>query len=207
MLFGAPASAKQKAAGKIVGRGCRKKPLALTRDHLYPKPMRFRFLLSLLVVAAFAGCESPYKKSDAEDKKEPLKNQVKDPTFLAFIGRLKIAVAKKDRAMIASMMTGDFGYRWDNPPPGETMFDYWDKHNLWGELGNILRSPFVAHDRYLVAPPQVMSDPSYQGYRVGMRTVHGAWRFAYFVPGEPEGAAAPEPSAPALGAPPNLVPQ
>ena len=170
--------------------------------------MRFRFLFPLVLITALAACESPYKKSDAEDKKEPLKNQVKDPTFLAFVGRLKIAVAKKDKQMIASMMTADFGYRWDNPAPGETPFDFWDKHNLWGELNNLLRSPFVAHERYLVAPPDVMTDPTYHGYRVGMRTVRGAWRFAYFVPAEPEGAAAPEPSAPAMGVPPqNLVPQ
>src|SRR5687767_4396223 len=100
-----------------------KKRLALACPRLYPKPMRFRYLLSFLLVAAFAGCESPYKKSDADDKKEPLKNQVKDPTFLAFCGRLRTAVGKKDRQMIASMMTPDFGYRWDNAPPGETPFD------------------------------------------------------------------------------------
>lgn len=168
--------------------------------------MRFRFFLPLLLCAALAGCESPYKKSDEEEKKEPLKNQVKDPTFLAFVGRLKIAVAKKDRAMILSMMTSDFGYRWDNPPPGEQPFDYWDKHNLWGELNNLLRQPFVPNDRYLVAPPQVTLDPNYRGYRVGMRTVRGAWRFAYFVPGEPESAM--EPSAAGAASPPqNLVPQ
>src|SRR5688572_16615762 len=31
-----------------------KKPLALPGERLYPKPMRFRFLLSLLLVGAFA---------------------------------------------------------------------------------------------------------------------------------------------------------
>lgn len=171
--------------------------------------MRFRFFLPFLLCAALAGCEAPYKKSDDEEKNQPLKDQVKDPTFLAFVGRLKTAAAKKDRTAMAQMMTADFGYRWDNPAPGETPFDYWDKHNLWGELNTLLRSPFVPNDRYLVAPPQVTADANYQGYRVGMRIVRGSWRFAYFVPAEPAGAAVVEPSGlPAAGIPPaNLVPQ
>ncbi len=165
----------------------------------YPKRMIFRFLLSLFLVGAFAGCEAPYKKSDAAEKR-PMKDQAKDPTFQAFVGRLRIAVGKKDRPMLASMMTQDFGYRWDNPPPGEVIFDYWEKQKLWGELSNILRKGFEPNDLYMVAPPEVVTNSNYSGYRVGMRIVGGSWRFAYFVPPEPPGAAAPAaPAAPAAG--------
>ncbi len=160
-----------------------KKPLVLLLPRLYAKPMISRFLLSLLLVGAFAGCEAPYKKSDAAEKK-PLKDQAKDQSFQAFIGRLRTAVGKKDRQMLASMMAGDFGYRWDNPPPGEVVFDYWEQHKLWGELGQILRQQFEPNDLYMVAPPEVVTDPNYAGYRVGMRIVGGSWKFAYFVPAE-----------------------
>ncbi len=146
--------------------------------------MIFRSLLCLLMVALLAGCESPYKESDAQEKKEK-KDQSKDQSFQAFLGRLRIAVAKKDRAMLASMMTGDFGYRWDNPPAGESIFDYWDQHNSWVELSRILKEKFEPNDIYMVAPREVVTDPSYAGYRAGLRLVGGSWKFAYFVPGEP----------------------
>jgi hypothetical protein len=146
--------------------------------------MIFRFLLCLVLAGALAGCESPYKKSDAADKK-PLKDQGKDQSFQAFVGRLRIAVAKKDRAMLASMMTTDFGYRWDNPAPGELAFDYWDQNNVWPALSEVLQKKFDAHDLYMVAPAEAITDPQYSGYRAGMRIVGGSWRFAYFVPGEP----------------------
>jgi hypothetical protein len=143
-----------------------------------------RVLLSLLLVAAFAGCEAPYKKSDAAEKK-PLKYQAKDQAFQAFVGRLKIAVQKKDQAVLASMMTDDFGWRWDNAPPGESPFDYWNQQNLWPELSRILSEQFEAHDMYMVAPAAVVNDPTYEGLRAGMRVVRGSWKFAYFVPAEP----------------------
>ena len=142
-----------------------------------------RFLLSLLLVAAFAGCESPYKKSDAAEKK-PLKDQTKDQSFQSFLGRLKTAAGKKDRVMLASLMTSDFGYRWDNPPPGETCFDYWEQHNLWPELNRVLRETYLPNEMYMVAPAVVVTAPTYAGYRAGMRIVGGSWKFAYFVPGE-----------------------
>ncbi len=151
---------------------------------LYPKAMIFRLLLCLLVVALFAGCETPYKKSDAKEKEE-MKDQSKDQSFQAFLGRLRTAVGKKDRSMLPTMMTSDFGYRWDNPPPGESVFDYWDKQNIWPELAEILKQKFEPSDLYMVAPREVITDPSYAGYRAGMRLVGGSWKFAYFVPGEP----------------------
>ena len=174
----------------------RKKPLALRGLRLYPKPMIFRFLLSLLLVGVLAGCEAPYKKSDAAERK-PMKDAAKDPSFQAFVGRLRTAVAKRDRQMLASMMTPDFGYRWDNPPPGEVVFDYWEQQKLWGELNNVLRQKFEPNELYMVAPPEVVTTPNYPGYRVGMRLIGGSWRFAYFVPPEPASAVAPPaPAAP-----------
>ena len=151
-----------------------------------------RFFFSLGTIAALATCDAPYKKSDEADKK-PLKYQAKDQAFQAFVGRLKTAVAKKDRPMLANMMTQDFGYRWDDAPQGEVIFDYWDRNKLWTELSRVLQKGFEAHDLYMVAPPEVVTDPNYSGYRAGIRIVGGSWRFAYFVPAEPEQAAAPAP--------------
>jgi len=146
--------------------------------------MLFRSFLCLLMAALLAGCETPYKKSDAAEK-EKMKDQSKDQTFQAFLGRLRTAVAKRDRAMLPSMMTGDFGYRWDNPPANESVFDYWDQQNLWPELSKVLQQKFEPNDLYMVAPREVIIDPQYPGYRAGMRLVGGSWKFAYFVPGEP----------------------
>lgn len=140
-------------------------------------------LLGVLIVASFAGCETPYKKKEEDDKK-PLKDQSRDQAFQAFLGRLRTAVGKKDRAMLTSLMTPDFGYRWDPAPAGETAFDYWEQMNLWPQLDLVLREQFVANDLYMVAPAQVVSDANYSGYRAGMRIIQGSWKFAYFVPGE-----------------------
>lgn len=142
-----------------------------------------RALLCLLAAVALAGCETPYKKKDKEEQ-QPMKDQSGDTSFQAFVGRLKIAVARKDLPMIASMMTSDFGYRWDTPPPDENVFTYWDQNNLWPELSALLQERFVPSDLYMVSPPQVVADPNYRGYRVGMRIVGGSWKFAYFVSGE-----------------------
>ena len=146
--------------------------------------MILRSLASLLLVVALAGCEAPYKKSDAAEKR-PLRNQAKDQTFQAFVGRLRIAIRKKDRPVLAQMMVQDFGYRWDEAPPGEVIVDYLDHQKLWGELARVLQQPFEPNDLYMVAPPEVVSDPTYAGYRAGIRLVQGSWKFAYFVPAEP----------------------
>lgn len=161
-----------------------KNPLALRGGRLYSETMILRPILCLLLVALFAGCDTPYKKADAEEK-QPLKDQSKDQSFQAFVGRLRIAVAKKDRPMLTTMMTSDFGYRWDDPPPGESVFDYWDQQNVWPEVAAILKQKFEPHDLYMVAPPEVVTDPNYAGYRAGMRLAGGSWKFAYFVPGAP----------------------
>jgi hypothetical protein len=142
--------------------------------------MTLRLLLaSVLVAFSFSACETPYKKKEQEDKKPS-----HDQAFQAFHGRLSTAVAKRDRVMIASLMAPDFGYRWDPAPAGENVFDYWDQRNLWPQLELILREQFVPNDTYMVAPPAVVTDPNYAGYRAGMRLIQGSWKFAYFVPGE-----------------------
>lgn len=145
--------------------------------------MIWRTFLALAVAIFFSACESPYKKSD-EAEKQPLRHQAKDTSFLAFTGRLRIAVANRDMPMLTSMMTNDFGFRWDTVPPGETPFGYWDQNNLWGELSSILKEQFGPKGQYMVAPAQAVDDPEYKGYRAGLRLVTGSWKFAYFVSGD-----------------------
>jgi len=148
--------------------------------------MLLRLFVCALILSSAAACNSlntPYKKKDEEEKK-PMKDQSSDQAFMAFLGRLRIAVGKRDRAMLGSMMTSDFGYRWDTPAPGETPFDYWDQQNTWGDLQNIVKQRFLPNGMYMVAPPQVVLDSKYAGFRVGLRTVGGSWKFAYFVPAE-----------------------
>ncbi len=147
--------------------------------------MRFRLFLCALLAVTLAGCDTPYKKSDAQAKKDKL-DMSKDPTFQSFVGRLRIAVKKRDQTMLSSMMTNDFGYRWDDGPPGDSPFAYWDKNNLWNELGDILKGNFVPNSPFMVAPAAVVDDPNYTGYRVGLRQVNGSWRFGYFVSAPPQ---------------------
>lgn len=145
--------------------------------------MFIRLFVGALLATLLIACETPYKKSDAAEKK-PLKDAAKDQSFQAFVGRLRIAVTKKDKVMMASMMTQDFGYRWDPAPPGELAFDYWDAHNVWPHISEVLNTQFEPKDLYMVAPPEAVKDPNYSGYRAGIRVVSGSWRFAYFVPSE-----------------------
>lgn len=145
--------------------------------------MFYRLLPCLLAVLLFSGCETPYKKKDAEEKK-PLKDVAGDQAFQAFVGRLRTAVAKKDMPTLVSMMAPDFGYRWDTPPASENVFTYWDEKGVWAELDAVLKEQFVPVEAYMVAPPQFASDPNYNGYRAGIRAIKGSWKFAYFVPAE-----------------------
>lgn len=144
--------------------------------------MPTRLLLCLVAAFAFAGCESPYKKTDAADK-VPLRSVANDPSFQAFVGRLRTAVAQRDKPTLATMMAADFGYRWDPPPVGEDVFTFWDMNNLWPELAKVLKGPYEPQENYMKAPPQSVTDPDFPGYRVGLRLVGGSWKFAYFVPG------------------------
>ena len=157
----------------------------------YSQRMYFRLLLcALIATLALSGCfDNDKKKPGTEKKKEDKKKEVtpdvsNDPTFQAFVGRLRSAVGQKDRREIAEALAPGFGYRWDQPPEGETPFDYWDKNNAWGELAAVLAQKFVPHEGYMVAPPQFASDPGYHGYRAGVRQFNGSWKLAYFVTGQ-----------------------
>jgi hypothetical protein len=141
--------------------------------------MSFRILLCALLTTVLAACQAPYKKAD-EKEKQPLKDVSGDTSFQAFTGRLRLAVQKRDRVTLATMMAPDFGYTWD-PQPGETAFAYWDREALWPVLEGLLRQNFVPSDLYMVSPPELVSDPNYNGPRCGMRQVGGSWKFAYFL--------------------------
>jgi hypothetical protein len=144
--------------------------------------MRFRRSLCLLLALSLCACLTPYKKAD-EAEKQPLKNMVGDTAFQAFLGRLRIAVQRKDAPMIASLMTSDFGYTMDEgAQPGVHIFSYWDQNQLWPVLSHLLDQKFVPLDLYMVSPPAMALDPNYAGPRCGMRMVGGSWKFAYFLP-------------------------
>ena len=91
-----------------------------------PTPMSCRSFVCLALTLSLAGCaaekEKQKKKDAAEIKQEQSQKVAEDPAFLAFLGRLRIAVANKDHATLTSMMTADFGYRWDTPPVGDDVF-------------------------------------------------------------------------------------
>ncbi|MEA3207573.1 MAG: hypothetical protein QOE70_630 [Chthoniobacter sp.] len=144
--------------------------------------MIFRRSLCLLLAFSLGGCWTPYKKSDAADR-EPLRHAAGDTAFQAFLGRLRIAVRKKDLPMLASMMTGDFGYTWEeSAEPSAQIFTYWDQNSLWPVLEDLLTQPFAPQDLYMVSPPAFASDPNYNGPRCGVRMVRGSWKLAYFLP-------------------------
>ena len=147
--------------------------------------------VAFAAVLALAGCESAEKKAEKK-RQEGNRDFAKEPGFQAFIGRLHTAVRNKDHAMLQSLMAPDFGYRWDDPPPGENVFTYWDINGLWPEVERILAQKFVPYraergELYMVAPPEMTTDANYAGYRAGMRLVTGSWKFAYFVPPQPGG--------------------
>jgi hypothetical protein len=150
--------------------------------------MFFRLLCVLLAMLGLSGCfDNDKKKPGTEAKKkkeEPTKDLSNDPSFQAYVGHLRQAVGKRDQREIAQLMAPNFGYRWDQPPEGETPFDYWDKNNAWPELEKVLSSKFVPHEGYMVAPPEFAADPAYRAYRAGVRQVNGSWKLAYFVTGE-----------------------
>ncbi len=152
------------------------------------KPAR-TLVIAAAALCLLAGCKTPYKEKDKIEKKEKRGEQIRDQTgeqsFQAFLGRLRIAVAKRDHEMLTSLMSRSFGWRFDTAPDGETAFAYWEKNNLWPELQALLEKRFVPHETYMVAPPEFAAAPeSYREPRAGMRLEGGSWRFAYFVTGE-----------------------
>jgi hypothetical protein len=155
-------------------------------------PFLLRPVLSVLTcVLALSpmGCPSKEEKKTALaakiHEKQSIPDQSNDTTFLAFMSRLRQAVAKRDMPVIASMMTEDFGYRLEPPGEGDGVFAYWDKNNVWPELNLVLREKFVGDGPFMTAPAEFVksktSGTTYSGYRAGMTLVEGGWRFAYFV--------------------------
>jgi hypothetical protein len=151
-----------------------------------------RILLTALLLSAvfFTNCRTPEEKNK-KLKEAALKKKAKadlretgDVDFQAFVGRLRKAVANRDKETIKSMMTEDFGYKLEPAMAGPGVFQYWDQENLWPELDGILSERFVKKGDFLVAPQQ-FADPSlnYDGYRAGITRVKGSWKFAYFVNG------------------------
>ena len=144
--------------------------------------MNCRLPLCLLLALSLCACLDDLKKKDAA-KKQPLKNVANDTTFQAFLGRLRIAVQRKDAPMISSLMTADFGYTTDEgAQAGAQIFAYWDQHDLWPVLSHLLDQKFVPLDLYMVSPPAMATDENYAGPRCGIRMDRGSWKFAYFLP-------------------------
>ena len=158
--------------------------------------MKRQALTALLALVVLAGCP---KKGDPKTKakgKDPTKDQSEDQTFQSFTGRLQTAVAKRDIEVLSALMAPGFGYRWDKAPEGETPFMYWDQHNLWVELHNLLKTKWVPYESFMVVPPELAVNDNYHGYRAGVRMINGAWRFAYFVPAPPAESPVPPLSTP-----------
>ncbi len=138
-------------------------------------------LAALLLTGCFESTSKPAKGKKKIDHSQDIVDQNGDVTFQGFVGQLKIAVHRRDRAMLASMMAENFGWRWDTPPAEEDPFTYWDKNNLWPELAALVGERWVPHEGYMVVPPQLSIDAEYRGYRAGVQQINGSWRFAYFV--------------------------
>ena len=152
--------------------------------------MILRLLLSVVLACSLASCASPQKKKDAEAKAKAQQTDMEDaggdPDFLAFVGRLRKAVAMHDVDTIAPMMTANFGYRLDDPNgEGAGVFQYWDQQNIWPQLQTVLNQHFVPKGNFMVGPPAFALDPNFHGYRAGIASVDGAWKFAYFVTDSP----------------------
>src|SRR3989440_11691354 len=113
-------------------------------------------ITSLLALGfVFAGCQTPSQKE--KTKQAALKKKAKanlrepeDVDFQAFVGRLRKAAANRDKETIKSMMTENFGYKYEPKmegiepnASGPGVFQYWDQENLWPELEGILSERFV----------------------------------------------------------------
>jgi len=143
-------------------------------------------LLTAVLLIGVAGCRSAdRRKAEVVHPPGNLSDQSGEPAFQAFLQRLRRAAARRDIETMATMMTPDFGYSWEPGGEGPGVFDYWNRNRLWKELEAVLGERFVPNGNYMVAPPQVVEDPDYRGYRAGIRLVNGSWRFAYFVPAPP----------------------
>lgn len=124
-------------------------------------------------------------RSPVPSPETPAVEESGDVAFQSFVSRLRAAAAAKDLPTLAAMMPSDFGHRWDEAPRDESPFDFWDRGNLWPELVTVLNSKWTPHDGFMVAPPAMVSDPAYPGFRAGISMKDGGWKFAYFVPPPP----------------------
>ena len=146
-----------------------------------------RFLLVASLLACLVSCKTPAEREKAEKKAEEQAREVdavKDPSFKAFVGRLRKAVANKDVRTMSTMMTEDFGYSWEEGSDGYGCFKYWDDNNLWPELQRVVNTQFLPNGDYFTAPPEFVSDPNYAGFRAGIKSGKGTYKFAYFVPSQ-----------------------
>lgn len=153
-----------------------------------------RFILIFVLGLSLSGCANLHKKkSQVHKPKKPDPFATHEPSqeleFQAFLAQLRKAVASKDIPKIASMMTADFAYVMGKTPAedrtGEGVFQYWEEKGLWPELQLVIKEKFVSNDQYMVAPPQLVYDENYRGYRVGVIRADGGWKFAYFVTDAP----------------------
>ena len=166
-----------------------------------------RHLLGWSCVAALAAAAASCKTTpDSDPPKTPaattatkpkkipttMHDQSGDVAFQSFLSRLRQAVAAKDTAAIAEMMTTNFGYHINPDREGDGVFAYWDQNNIWPELQLVISERFVpfgdARDGFMVAPPEFATASNYTGYRAGIQLVNGSWKFSYFVDGsDPSG--------------------
>jgi hypothetical protein len=152
--------------------------------------MNLRFMICLVLVLGLASCANPQKKTAAAKQKQKEKIQALeedmiddggDPNFLAFVGRLRQAVAQHDLNTLASMMTTNFGYSLNPPREGDGVYQYWDQANVWPQLQTVLNQHFATNGNYLVAPVEFVTNPNFHGWRAGITSIDGVWKFAYFV--------------------------
>jgi len=150
--------------------------------------MILRVLLSVVLAFALASCASPAsaaKKKAAADKEkaeaDDMVDDGSDPDFLAFLGRLRQAVANHDLDTLAPMMTQNFGYCLNPVREGDGVYQYWDTLNVWPQLSSVLGQHFITKGDFLVSPPAFATDPNFHGWRAGITSVGGTWKFAYFV--------------------------
>ncbi|HEX4085498.1 MAG TPA: hypothetical protein VHY22_11340 [Chthoniobacteraceae bacterium] len=147
--------------------------------------MLTRLLLCILLAGSLASCATHKKKKDADKDKPPepptMADMSEDTTFQAFLGRLRRAVATHDLQTLAPMMTTNFGYRLNPLGEGDGVFQYWDDEILWPQVQSVLNQNFVPKGNFMVAPPEFANDPNFHGYRAGLTSVDGTWKFAYFV--------------------------
>ena len=136
------------------------------------------FALAGAILTA-SSCSPPKKKP--APKEPPMADVSADVNFQAFLGRLRKAVAAHDLQAVAPMMTTTFGYRLDPVGEGDGVFQYWDENMLWPQVQAVLSEKFVPSGNFMVAPPEFASDPNFHGYRAGITSVNGVWKFAYFV--------------------------